>query len=100
MALLKRGKWWWTDFTVNGARYRQSLETTDWREAQAREKEKIVQASAGVLSAANQQFSRPSFAVAADRYLEDQEPHLAIRSIVTARERLKPIENPRSHESI
>ena len=29
--------------------------------------------------------------MAADRYLEDQEPHLAPRSIVTARERLKPL---------
>ena len=58
MALFKRGKCWWTDFTENGVRYRKSLETTDWREAQSREKEKIVQASAGNLAPASQQFAR------------------------------------------
>lgn len=100
MALFKRNKTWWTDFSINGARYRQSLETTDWRQAQAREKEKIAQASAGNLSPAGQQFARLGFSIAADRFLEDQGPHLAIRSIVTARERLKPFENPRSHENI
>jgi integrase len=91
MALFKRGKWWWTDFSENGTRHRQSLETTDWREAQAREKEKIVQASAGKLAPGNQQFARTRFSLAADRYLEDQKPHLAPRSIVTAQERLKPL---------
>ncbi len=45
MAIYKRGKTWWTDFSVNGQRYRESLRVTDWREAQAREKELIVQAS-------------------------------------------------------
>jgi hypothetical protein len=32
MALYKRGKTWHTDFTVNGERFRQSLDTTDWRD--------------------------------------------------------------------
>ena len=35
MALYKRGKTWHTDFSVDGQRFRQSLDTTDWREAQA-----------------------------------------------------------------
>ena len=38
MALFKRNKTWCADFSVNGQRYRQSLRTKDWREAQAREK--------------------------------------------------------------
>ena len=33
MALVKRGKTWHTHFFVDGQRYRQSLETSDWREA-------------------------------------------------------------------
>jgi hypothetical protein len=70
MSLFKRSKTWWTDFTANGVRYRQSLETTDWREAQSREKEKIVQASAGKLAAASQQFARFPFLNAAQRYLD------------------------------
>ena len=44
MSLYKRGKTWHTDFSVNGERFRQSLDTTDWREAQAKEKELIGQA--------------------------------------------------------
>jgi hypothetical protein len=38
MSLYKRGKTWHTDFAVNGERFRQSLDTTDWREAQSKEK--------------------------------------------------------------
>jgi hypothetical protein len=29
MSLFKRGKTWWTDFSINGVRYRMSLDTTD-----------------------------------------------------------------------
>jgi hypothetical protein len=36
---------------VNGARFRQSLDTTDWREALSREKELIAQAQEGKLAA-------------------------------------------------
>ena len=49
MALYKRGKTWHTDFSVNGERFRQSLDTSDWREAQAKEKELIARASQGKL---------------------------------------------------
>jgi hypothetical protein len=34
MSLKKRGKTWHTHFFVDGQRFRQSLETSDWREAQ------------------------------------------------------------------
>src|ERR1035441_909207 len=47
MALKKRGKTWHCHFVVNGQRLRQSLNTKDWREAQAKEKELIAQASEG-----------------------------------------------------
>ncbi len=50
MSLYKREKIYWTDFSVNGQRYRESLDTTDWREAQSREKELISQASQGKLA--------------------------------------------------
>ena len=70
MSLYKRGKTWHTDFTVNGQRFRQSLETTDWREAQSKEKELIIQASAGKLAHISQQFSKLNFTQAIERYLE------------------------------
>jgi integrase len=91
MAPFRRGKWWWADFSVNGQRYRQPLRTTDWREAQSREKELVTQASTGKLAPSSQQFARLAFAEAADRYVTDRQAHLAPRSIVTERERLKPL---------
>ena len=80
MAIFKRGKTWWTDFSVDGQRYRESLHTTDWREAQAKQKELIAQASLGKLASTSQQFGRLAFAKAADRYLEGRKLELATRS--------------------
>src|ERR1700731_795320 len=91
MALFRRKKTWWTDFSVNGARYRQSLKTKDWREALHREKELVTQASTGKLAPCSQQFARLAFSEAADRYVDDRKAHLAPRSIVTEQERLKPL---------
>jgi hypothetical protein len=87
MALFRRNKTWWADCSVNGARYRQSLKTTDWREALQREKALIAQASAGKLAPSSQQFARLAFSEASDRYLADRLAHLAPRSIRTEQER-------------
>jgi integrase len=70
MSLVKRGKTWHAHFFVDGQRFRQSLDTSDWREAQAREKELITQASQGKLASVSQQFGRLAFGEAADRFLE------------------------------
>ena len=51
MALWKRDKTWWADLTVNGERFRQSLKTSDKREAKAQEKELIAQIQAGKVAA-------------------------------------------------
>jgi len=93
MAIFKRGKTWWTDFSINGQRFRQSLDTTDWREAQRHEKELIGRAGAGKLAPSSQQFARLPFVEASDRYLADRLVHLAPRTICTERERLKPLRN-------
>jgi len=91
MALYKRGKTWWTDFSMNGMRYRESLDTSDWREAQAKEKELITQASQGKLAVGSQQFGRMAFSNASDLYLVEKMPYLAPHSIQTEKERLKPL---------
>ena len=91
MANFKRGRTWWTHFFVNGQRYRQSLRTRDWREAQAREKELITQASQGKLTPTSQQFARLAFSEAADRYLADRLAHLAPRSVQREKECLVPL---------
>jgi hypothetical protein len=80
MALYKRNKIWHTDFSLNGQRFRESLDTSDWREAQRREKELIAQASAGKLAPSGQQFGRLAFSEAADRYLKSRKLELSTRS--------------------
>jgi len=91
MAIFKRSKTWWTDFSVNGHRYRQSLRTTDWREAQRREKELIAQASQGKLAPSSQQFARLAFSEAADRYLEHRRVEVSERTCQTEADRMKPL---------
>ncbi len=91
MALKKRGNTWQTHFFVEGERYRQSLETSDWREAQRKERELIAEAKAGKLAASKDEFSRLPFGDAADRFLADRLPRLAPRSVQTEKERIKPI---------
>jgi integrase len=91
MAIYKRKATWWTDFSVNGQRYRESLDTTDWREAQAKQKELITKASQGKLAAGSQQFGRLAFGQAADTYSTHRLSHLSPRSVQTEKERLKPL---------
>ena len=77
MALTKRGRTWHTHFFVDGQRFRQSLETSDWREAQAKEKTLIAAAKQGKLSASSEDFARLLFEDAAAKYLDDRFPELA-----------------------
>ncbi len=87
MSLFKRGKTWWTDFSINGMRYRLSLDTIDWREAQSREKEKIAAASAGKLTPETQCFARIAFPEAAARWLAEKRPRVAPKTYITELER-------------
>lgn len=70
MALVKRGKTWHTDFVVHGTRFRQSLQTTDWREAQSQERELIKRAEDGKIVPKDVSWSKLPFTKAADRYIE------------------------------
>lgn len=77
MALVKRGKTWHTHFFVDGQRFRQSLGTSDWRKAQAREKELITQATQGKLNASHQGFAKLAFGLAADSYFNGRKLELS-----------------------
>jgi integrase len=81
----------WTDFSVNGQRFRQPLDTTDWREALKREKELIGQTQAGKLSIAGLSFARLAFTEALERYLEDRKAHVAPRSHRSESDHAKPL---------
>ncbi len=66
MSLVKRSKTWHCHFVVNGQRFRQSLDTKDWREAQSKEKQLIAEASEGKLTRNSTTLARLPFAQAAD----------------------------------
>jgi hypothetical protein len=55
---------------VDGQRFRQSLETSDWREAQKKEKLLVAQAESGKLGASAGDFRQLGFSEAASRYLQ------------------------------
>ena len=77
MSLFKRQDTWWCDFTMHGDRYRESLKTTDKREAIAKEKERIAEVQAGKNLAVHRHFARWPFSQAADFYIEDLKLRLA-----------------------
>jgi len=91
MSLVKRGKTWHTHFFVDGQRFRQSLETSDWREAQSKEKDLIARASQGKLAPASQQFSKLNITEAIDRYLADRAAHVQPRSKRSEYDHAKPL---------
>jgi integrase len=91
MSIFKRHKIWHTDFSVHGQRFRASLDTTDWREAQSRQKEMIAQANAGKLTAKSRSLCKVGFTQAAEHHLEERKATLATRTIQTEQERLKPL---------
>jgi integrase len=80
MALVKRGKTWHCHFVLNGQRFRQSLGTKDWREAQNKEKELIGQAMEGKLTQTSTSLARQPFGQATDDYVTARKLELATAS--------------------
>lgn len=81
MKLYKREKTWWADFSVNGQRFRISLDTTDRRKAVSEADDRLVKAKQGKLSTASQSFARLAFTEAADKYLASRKLELAPASL-------------------
>lgn len=110
MALAKRNNTWHTHFVVNGQRFRMSLKTSDWREAQNKEKDLIGEAMRGKLASQATSLARQPFGVAADEYVTARKLELAKASqakekqlLVQLRaffkeERLRAITPKRIHE--
>jgi len=89
--LYKRGGRYWIDITVDGVRYRQSLETKNWQEAKQKEKERIQQATAGRLNKRVETFARLAFGEASDKYLEERRGSLAESSYKKEKQLLVPL---------
>ena len=86
MSLWKRGRQYWTDFTVNGRRHRKRLGTTNLRVATRREREMIEEAGHGRLPADEQGPKRLSEAI--DAYLTAKRIRCSARTIELEEERL------------
>src|SRR5688500_20354369 len=86
MSLWKRGRQYWTDFTVNGRRYRKRLGTTNLRVATRREREMIEEAGHGRLPADEHGPKRLSEAI--DAYLTAKRIRCSARTIELEVERL------------
>ena len=93
MALEKRGKTWHYDFKIGGVRYRGSLKTTDWRQAQSLESELRKRAENGELAADKETkaLARLKFKEAAERWITDRAPNLATNTTKCERERARAI---------
>ena len=91
MALFKRNQTWWSDFSVRGIRYRISLDTSDWRTANQKEKDKIEEAQTGKLAPVGRSFARLAFIQASERYLEERKGHVSPHSCETESYRMKPL---------
>ena len=100
MALLKRNKIWWTDFSVNGQRYRQSLGTKDWRAAQAKEKVLIGQATEGKLTQTSTTLARQPFGLAADDYVTARKLELAPASRAKEKQLLVQLRSYFKHQPL
>jgi integrase len=88
MALHKRNKTWHTDFFVDGQRYRQSLHTSKYHEAQKEQTKLVSQAEQGKLAPAGQHFAKLGFAEAGERYVESRRLELSEASLKKERQLL------------
>lgn len=88
MKLYKRENIWWADFSVNGQRFRLSLDTTDKRAAVASANQKLARAQQGKLSATSASFARLTFSEAAEKYLASRKLGLAKSSVIKEKQSL------------
>lgn len=79
---------WWLDVSVNGQRFRLSLDTTDKRAARSLANKKIAQAEQGKLTVASQSFARLAFGEAADKYLASRKLELSPSSFLKEKQLL------------
>lgn len=89
--IYKRNKTYHVDVTVNGLRYRESLDTTNWQEAQRKQKEliaRIVEGKAGAPAGRGSLASMP-LEQALTEFIKGREGRVAERTSQIDRERAK-----------
>lgn len=93
MALCKRGKQYWLDVVVRGARYRESLNTTDWREATrlARERVEQLERQAKVPTANSRAYAALPIVPAIKAYAAERRSQVSKRMAEYWLENAKPL---------
>lgn len=91
MALLKRGVTYWIDVTVNGYRYRESLETDSLAEARIREKLKITEFQKRTPPKDRLEFGTFDVAKAITLYALAREQEVSPRMVAYWKENAKPL---------
>lgn len=92
MSLWKRGSNYWTDFSIDGERYRLPLETTDEREARGLEKNKIKEAMEGHIRPKAAPLSKLTLGEAIPVYLDGIKPYVMPNTYTTEKERLNQVQ--------
>lgn len=89
--IYKRNKTYHADVTVNGIRYRESLGTKNWQEAQRLQKELIADILSGKAAppAVKGSFASLPLKDALDQFVQGREGHVAERTTQIDRERAK-----------
>ncbi|HEY0080673.1 MAG TPA: site-specific integrase [Pyrinomonadaceae bacterium] len=93
MSVFKRGKWWWMDAVVNGNRYRESLGTTDGRNAPSLERERIAQIKdrAPDPSKRSKFFGSTDINAAMEAYVSERRAQVSPRMVAYWREQARPL---------
>jgi len=89
MTVYKRGSTWWTDFSIDGRRFRLSLQTSDHREAARREKLRISEAQNGGLLPRT--IAKLNVTEAAELYLIRRQSEVSVSTIRLERDALKQV---------
>jgi hypothetical protein len=93
MALWKRGKQYWLDAVVHGHRYREPLNTTDWREAKRLERERLdqLESRSTVPTANSRTYAAMDVAAAIRPYAEERRAQVSKRMVSYWLENAKPL---------
>jgi len=91
MKIFRRNATWWADFSVDGKRFRISLETTSWPKAQSIASDKLTEAKDGRLRAGKASWSRTPLTEAVERFFSQRRMEVSASTLSTEQHEVKPL---------
>ena len=93
MALWKRGEQYWMDVIIRGHRYREPLDTTDWREATRVERQRVqeIESRGPVPTGNSKAYAALDIASALEAYARERRAQVAARMRAYWLENAKPL---------